>query len=355
MQLQPKTFPSPGRGSKLAPFWAKASCLRLKWNICDMQGGRNRTGGGGSVRDGTATDWSWAPHTLTTLLSALWGLGATKLWAVQPKPTPPPTLSQGAVRWPSTLSYCVCPTSHAAASPSWEGAGWQRFRKHIRVGWGKVIMCLIYGLDIHIWAKKRLRLWCSWERNVRIEFGLEGVSSSVRALLGKGEGRCWQDICSNIDHSIYNSSSCQHGETLLHIDCIYSPKFREITQWLRGNVICWMVCVRIYRVAGGKWGLQAGQSLKVDLCICQILYPRLLCPRPACNSNKKWASESESYYLQEFTVYNQMYRSMRGVGNAQRTVWEDLRDAGPGWHVNSPCKILLWGRNEFTQGLHNVT
>ena len=75
--MQPKTFPSTGRDSKLAPFWAKVSCLRLKWNICDMQGGRNRTGGGGSVRDGTATDWSWAPHTHTdhtSLLSALWGL-----------------------------------------------------------------------------------------------------------------------------------------------------------------------------------------------------------------------------------------------------------------------------------------
>ena len=42
--MQSKTFPSPGKSSKLAQFLAKVSWLRLKWNICDMQGGRNRTG-----------------------------------------------------------------------------------------------------------------------------------------------------------------------------------------------------------------------------------------------------------------------------------------------------------------------
>ena len=148
-----KHFPLQGNIQNLPSFEQKSPGWGFKMKYMWHAGGPEQDRGGGSVRDGTATDWSWAPHTLTTLLSALWGLGATKLWAVQPKPTPPPTLSQGAVRWPSTLSYCVCPTSHAAASPSWEGAGWQRFRKHIRVGWGKVIMCLIYGLDIHSWAK----------------------------------------------------------------------------------------------------------------------------------------------------------------------------------------------------------
>ena len=59
-------------------------------------------------------------------------------------------------------------------------------------------------------------------------------------------------------------------------------------------------------------------------------------------------SESDLYYLQEPTGPND-------VGNTQSAAWEDLRDVWHGWHVNSPCKILLWCPNEFTPGLHNVT
>ena len=161
---------------------------------------------------------------------------------------------------------------------------------------------------IYTVEQNRLPLWFSWERNVRIEWRV--WAAWYEHFWGKGKADAGSTFAQTLTiQYIICLLSCQHDDTLLHINCIYSQKVpRNHSILVSTKTLFHNDCKDGVCEEGGKWGLQAGQSLKVDLCICQILYPRLLCPRPACNSNKKWASESESYYLQEFTVYNQMYR-----------------------------------------------
>ena len=161
-------------------------------------------------------------------------------------------------------------------------------------------------------------------------------------LDGRCEGRweggsedCRQDNPSKLS-SAYDSSSCQHDETLFHIDCIYPWKLDGRCE---------------YRWEGGS----EDNPSKLSSAFAKY------CILPTSSSSSLPSAiqtRNRQVKVIQITCKNSCFTQnlqKTGVGNAQSGVWEDLRDAGLSWHVNSPCKILLWGTNEFTQGLHNVT
>ena len=128
-------------------------------------------------------------------------------------------------------------------------------------------------------------------------------------------------------------------ETLFHIDCM--------DMWLQVWGCGDPVEVRIAaRTIPQSWAF-----------LPNIVFPPNLLIQSLCNSNKNQVRVKVIRITCKNPSNAQLHPTAgpNDVGNTQSAAWEDLRDVWHGWHVNSPCKILLWGPNEFTPGLHNVT